>query len=40
MLDPRPISYIEEIQDDYPVLEYFPAHNKLTVKTADAAIGF
>jgi len=34
MLDPRPTSYIEEIQDDFPVLEYMPSNNELTIKEA------
>lgn len=34
MLDPRPTSYIEEIQDDFPALEYIPSSNELTIEEA------
>ncbi len=35
MIDPRPSSYIKEIQDDYPKLEYRPSSNKLTINKLD-----
>jgi len=40
MLDPRPISYIEEIQDDYPALEYRPSDNKFIIKKPTTLLGF
>lgn len=39
MLDPRPNSYIEEIQDDYPKLEYRPSNNKLTISEPGLIFG-
>lgn len=32
MIDPRPKSYIEEIRDDHPDLDYSPGDGKLTIK--------
>lgn len=40
MLDPRPTSYIKEIQNDYPSLEYMPSSNKVTIKELDSVVGF
>ncbi|WDE07169.1 hypothetical protein SG34_009900 [Thalassomonas viridans] len=40
MFDPRPTSYIKEIQDDYPILEYDPSDNKLIIKESDSVFGF
>lgn len=31
-VDPRPNSYIEEIRDDYPDVDYDPSSKKLTIK--------
>lgn len=39
MIDPRPNSYIEEIQDDYPKLEYWPSSNKLSIQGSNTAFG-
>lgn len=40
MLDPRPVSYIEEVQDDYPSLEYDPKGNKLKITETESLFGF
>ena len=40
MLDPRPVSYIEEIQDDYPALEYRPSDNKFIIQEPATFLGF
>lgn len=40
MLDPRPNSYIREIQDDYPSLDYRPSSNKITINEPDTIFGF
>ncbi|MFL1406201.1 hypothetical protein ACJO2E_12740 [Marinobacter sp. M1N3S26] len=39
MLDPRPVSYILEIQDDYPPLEYSPKTNRFTIGRNENAVG-
>ncbi len=40
MIDPRPNSYIKEIQNDYPRLEYHPSRNKLTINEPNSIFGF
>lgn len=39
MLDPRPNSYIKEIQDDFPILEYRPSNKVLTIKKTTSIFG-
>lgn len=39
MIDPRPVSYILELQDDYPSLEYSAKTNNFTVGQRDEAAG-
>ncbi len=31
LIDPRPTSYIKEIQEDYPAFEYNPSHSKISI---------
>jgi len=40
LLDPRPNSYIEELRDDYPDLDYSRAGHSLTVENAPSAASF
>jgi hypothetical protein len=40
MIDPRPSSYIKEIQDDYPELDYRPSSNKITINEPESIFGF
>lgn len=40
LLDPRPVSYIEELRDDYPDLDYSKAAHTLTVEDAPKSLAF
>lgn len=40
LLDPRPVSYIKEIQDEHPSLEYTPSSNKLNISEPNSVFGF
>ncbi|USD66043.1 hypothetical protein [Vibrio sp. SCSIO 43136] len=39
LIDPRPVSYIEEIQKDYPPLEYDPKTNKYIIGKFQNVVG-
>ncbi|MCP4118033.1 MAG: hypothetical protein GY737_22060 [Desulfobacteraceae bacterium] len=39
LIDPRPVSYIEEIQEDYPELQYIPSQNQLIIEKSEPALG-
>jgi len=39
LLDPRPVSYIQEIQDEHSVLEYFPSSNTLNISEPSSVFG-
>lgn len=36
MLDPRPVSYMEDIRDDYTNLDYKPSDNKIIIKEPES----
>lgn len=40
LLDPRPVSYIEEIQDEFSALEFTPSNNKLKISESSSVFGF
>ena len=40
LFDPRPVSYIEELRDDYPDLDYSKAAHTLTVEEAPQSLAF
>lgn len=40
LLDPRPVSYIEELRDDYPDLDYSKAGHSLKVEDAPQSLVF
>lgn len=40
LIDPRPVSYIREIQHNYPNLEYIPSQHKLIIEESEPVSGF
>lgn len=40
LLDPRPVSYIEEIQEEFSALEYTPSNDKLKISESSSVFGF